>query len=98
MDAVDTLRRTPPVGTERGGWEWASGDFHGRHPRRIVSTTLVVEQVRVDRRIEGGIVQFKREGSRLLLEGIEQTAPISARPTGIRWWGVPFKGVCRLTM
>jgi hypothetical protein len=39
---------------------------------------LVVEQVRVDRRIEGGIVPFKREGARLLLEGIEQTAPISA--------------------
>jgi hypothetical protein len=43
MDAVDPLRRIPPVGAEQGGRGEASDDFDGRYPRWIVLGTFVVE-------------------------------------------------------
>src|SRR5882724_12518282 len=56
-------RNAPSGGPDRAAWERALlAVFPRPRPQQGVSfATLVVEQVRVDRRVEGGIVELERE-------------------------------------
>ena len=58
VDAIDRLRRIPPVGAGRGGWRAVLSRLLTAATReRMILHAFVVEQVRVDRRVERGIIE-----------------------------------------